>query len=284
MISTTNCSQPPFDSSAKSDVILRSSDNVDFYVLKFLLSFSSPYFESIFSQQSHIGEQHLPTIELREESKTLQAILPFFYPGIPPRVGNLDDIINVLAAGHKYGVDIVVKQMSQELLDLPIMTEDPFRMFALAFYHGWETVGRIATKNTLAISLSEVKLSSELAYISGTEMYKLLQYRLQCISAIRENREKTQRLLNDLVMPGLNQRLARPPPPHFDYYDYDRPSEIHKCSLPAKRPETYYLTSPGGIMIDGLSISGTFSIPPEPQWWWVIYIRDLLKEVQEALS
>lgn len=196
--SSTN-SRSPFDSFAKSDVILRSSDNVDFYVLKFFLSFSSPHFESIFSQSmGYTEKQHLPIIELTEESKTLQAFLPFFYPGVPPRVKVLDDIMNVMAAGHKYGVDVVVKQMFQELLDSPIMTEDPLRMFALAFYHGWETVGRVAAKNTLAISISELKFSSELAYISGTEVYKLLQYRFQCISAIRGNMPHTQELLDDL--------------------------------------------------------------------------------------
>lgn len=33
--------QPPFDSSAKSDVVLRYSDNLGFYVLKLLLSLFS---------------------------------------------------------------------------------------------------------------------------------------------------------------------------------------------------------------------------------------------------
>ncbi|KAF8273062.1 hypothetical protein EI94DRAFT_1564704 [Lactarius quietus] len=39
---------PPFDD-ADADIILRSSDQVDFHVYRVLLSKSSPFFKSIFS-------------------------------------------------------------------------------------------------------------------------------------------------------------------------------------------------------------------------------------------
>lgn len=47
---------PPFDD-PEADIILRSSDNVDFHVYKFLLSLVSPVFKSMFA---------LPQISLEE--------------------------------------------------------------------------------------------------------------------------------------------------------------------------------------------------------------------------
>ncbi|KAF8809513.1 hypothetical protein BYT27DRAFT_7136160 [Phlegmacium glaucopus] len=284
---TITDAQPPFHSSAKSDVILRSSDNVDFYVLKLLLSLSSSFFESMFSLPQPINSasqktNQLPIIELTEDSETLQAFLPFFYPGIAPRVGNLDDIINVIVAGQKYDVDSAVKQMSQELLDLPLMTEDPLRIFALAFHHGWEAIGRAAAKNTLGVSVSELKFSSELAYISGKEVFQLSQYRLQCVSAIRnishDGRFFTGFYKPDTKLPrrgsqyistnSCDHRLAQKSGSLSEGCIFTPwPEDVNGLGLPASPPTLLNWDDP---------LAPT---PPRLKWW-VFYIRELFKEVE----
>jgi len=43
--------------------------------------------------------------------------------------------------------------------------------FAFMFHHGWEATGRTAAKTPLGCR-SHFEFSSELAYISGTEVYQ----------------------------------------------------------------------------------------------------------------
>src|SRR6267142_1704713 len=78
----------PFDASAKADVILRSSDSVDFYVMKVVLSLASSVFDAMFLL--HQGEEMnegrdevkngLPIIQLEEGSATLCSLLQLVYP------------------------------------------------------------------------------------------------------------------------------------------------------------------------------------------------------------
>ena len=76
----------PFDH-AKADIILRSSDNIDFRVFKLLLSLASPFFETLFDipqPAEEVGDQEvkdgLAVVRVTEDSKTLDALLRFCYP------------------------------------------------------------------------------------------------------------------------------------------------------------------------------------------------------------
>ena len=75
----------PFDH-AKADVILRSSDNVDFRVFKLFLSLASPFFATLFDipRYTEVGDQEvkdgLAVVHVTEDSKTLDALLRFCYP------------------------------------------------------------------------------------------------------------------------------------------------------------------------------------------------------------
>ncbi|KAA1476550.1 hypothetical protein DENSPDRAFT_785206, partial [Dentipellis sp. KUC8613] len=78
---------PPFDA-ANADVILRSSQSVDFRVRKANLSDASPFFETMFSlpQQGPSADGHrsrngddyvdgLPVVQMQESTTTLQHLL-----------------------------------------------------------------------------------------------------------------------------------------------------------------------------------------------------------------
>ncbi|KDR80775.1 hypothetical protein GALMADRAFT_207748 [Galerina marginata CBS 339.88] len=79
-------------------------------------------------------------------------------------------------------MDAIWKDLHQKLLKLPAMTQDPLRMFSIAFHYGWEQAGRLAAKNTL--SISTLPFCSELAYLTGIEMYRLAEYRKSCGEAV----------------------------------------------------------------------------------------------------
>ena len=74
---TTTDAEPPFDINAKADIILRSSDLVDFHVIKAFLIFTSPLFEGMFTLKQPLDggpegyKAGLPIIPMEEKSMTL---------------------------------------------------------------------------------------------------------------------------------------------------------------------------------------------------------------------
>ena len=98
----------PFDE-ADADVILRSSDHVDFRVHKVILSLASPVFKDIFnmSQPPHLtdtDEPHndLQVIAVEEDADTLDFVLRNIYPVPSPIVAKMDDLRFVLGPSQKY--------------------------------------------------------------------------------------------------------------------------------------------------------------------------------------
>jgi len=87
------------------------------------------------------------------------------------------------------------KQVREILVESSFMKKDPLRLFSLAFQYGWENVGRVAARNTLALQLQDLPHSNELNSISGGDLWYLNQYRYQCSDAIRKWVSKKDALL-----------------------------------------------------------------------------------------
>lgn len=106
----------PFDH-AKADIILRSSDNIDFRVFKLFLSLASSFFESLFElpQPTETSEDQeikdgLAVVRVPENSKTLDLLLRFCYPctlAEDPKLEVLKDVVDVLEAARKYALDVI---------------------------------------------------------------------------------------------------------------------------------------------------------------------------------
>ncbi|TFY73524.1 hypothetical protein EWM64_g10489 [Hericium alpestre] len=122
----------PFDDS-DADVVLRSSDLVDFYVYKLILTKSSPVFRDMFSvpqpASDVTGPRNLPIIPLSETAADLAMVLTFCCPMQRP-VLTLQKALIVLRIAEKYAMDWLYKEM-KDLLKQPAMArEDPVRVFA----------------------------------------------------------------------------------------------------------------------------------------------------------
>ena len=124
----------PFDH-AKADIILRSSDNIDFRVFKLFLSLASPFFETPFNipQPAQAGEDQeikdgLVVIAMMEDSRILDALLCFCYPctlAEDPIIEELKDIMDVLEAARKYALDVIEKKARQAITNPKILAVEP---------------------------------------------------------------------------------------------------------------------------------------------------------------
>ena len=183
----------PFDPASHTpDVILRSSDNVDFYVMKTLLAFSSPdVFGAMFTlpqtQPNIPSPSGLHIVPVTEDSEALRILLLHCYPLDPQDEDNdIGDIGRAMSAARKYAMDFtekkIEKMLSSKASSLP--NKDSLHVYAVACRYGLEELGRAAARKTLEIPPSHLFPSPELYHITGMDMYQLTKFRHRCVEAI----------------------------------------------------------------------------------------------------
>ncbi|KAF8267381.1 hypothetical protein EI94DRAFT_1801721 [Lactarius quietus] len=187
MITVASKFGPPFDH-ADADIILRSSDQVDFHVFKDILSLSSPFFKSMFSlPQPDVGvaEKQNPVIDLTEHSSTIATLLTFIYPvvSVPPEPGSLGDMIDAFVAAKKYDMDVVSQRLNQTFAESAAVQDDPVVAFCVAYSHQLGDAARIAAKASLKRRMNLDNIGDQLQYINGPAFHQLYKFHRACSAA-----------------------------------------------------------------------------------------------------
>ena len=176
----------PFDH-AKADIILRSSDNIDFRVFKLFLSPASPFFETLFDvPQPAQGSDGLAVVPVMEDSKTLDALLRFCYPctlADDPNLDVLEDVLNVLQAANKYSLDMIKKKICRSLSNPKILEAKPLQCFAIAHQGQLQEEMLLAAKYTLTQPLIP-SWFEEINLITAADLLALLTYHQECGNAV----------------------------------------------------------------------------------------------------
>jgi hypothetical protein len=190
----------PFDN-PDADVILRSSDNVDFHAFRVLLSLASPIFKDMFAMpQSPDGmnsddmKDGLPIVQMTEGSKTLETLLTMCYPMtlVNPLVAapvELEDVKALLGAALKYDVATVEERARAWLIAPPFLEAEPVMIYAIACQWNLEKEAKAAARATIGISLLEKAPEKELDMISSRASGPLtIQQKVYCCH--EENRHQ----------------------------------------------------------------------------------------------
>ncbi|PBK76267.1 hypothetical protein ARMSODRAFT_948055 [Armillaria solidipes] len=176
----------PFNDPADSvDLVIRTADNVDFFVLSVLLSLHSPssFFRHALQNGQHTEERNgFPVLEVKEDSDTFRNILLICYPThVAPKFVSAGQIQKVGVALDKYCMDRAMERFVQAVLASSMISEQPFRVFALAVANGWKELGEAAARNTLAMPLNQaISDVEELKMITGRHLYRLQDYHTRC--------------------------------------------------------------------------------------------------------
>ncbi|KAH7922620.1 hypothetical protein BV22DRAFT_1173104, partial [Leucogyrophana mollusca] len=177
----------PFDHS-KADIILRSSDNVDFRVFELFLSLASSgsFFETMFELPQPASQNDtkagLPLISVSEDNQTLDTSLRFCYPSTladDPCLDEVDAAVSVLNAARKYQVDRIERKVGQSLYNPKILATDSLRRFAIARHSRLEDETMLAAKYTLHEPLIPPHFSG-VELITASDLLSLLQYHQKC--------------------------------------------------------------------------------------------------------
>lgn len=190
----TNAS-PPFDD-PKADIIIRSSENVDFRMYKFLLAFASPFFKEMFEvaqpiaigveEQETLSRDGVPIIFLYNDqnrvcgkdvvefvlSSCLPAGLQSDKPNLPAEL--VEPVIDVAT---RYGIDWAAKAV---LHDPQLLMANPLLVFAHACHSGWAAEAALAAKGSLRFRIQDFLPEPALKLISGYQYHALLEFHRRC--------------------------------------------------------------------------------------------------------
>ncbi|KAJ7647028.1 hypothetical protein FB45DRAFT_186805 [Roridomyces roridus] len=144
---------PPFSPKSTAagfdaDLVLRSSDKVDFHTHKNLLVMASPVFQDMFAfpapTEGVEARDGLPIVELEESSSTLRRLLLLLYPQAPnfDSLTIFDDIYLVCRAVDKY-------QIPANALHRDLVKAEPYRVYAIACHFSLRDVAKLAACETL---------------------------------------------------------------------------------------------------------------------------------------
>lgn len=182
----------PFDH-AKADIILRSSDDIDFRVFKLFLTLASPSFETLFDipQPTEPGNDQemkdgLAVIRVQENEKTLDTLLRFCYPctlAEDPKLEVLEDLVDVLEAARKYSLDTIERKVHQALSNPKIIEAEPLRCFVIARRGHAREETLLAAKYTLTQPLIP-SWFEEISLITAADLLALLTYHQTCGNAV----------------------------------------------------------------------------------------------------
>ncbi|KAF8210100.1 hypothetical protein K438DRAFT_140252 [Mycena galopus ATCC 62051] len=146
---------PPFSGQdanlAATDLILRSSDRVDFHTHKIMLAFVSPVFQDMltFPTPPVVGSEDIkdgkPVVQLSEPSAALHKLLLMCYP--QEVFADLDGVCQAYHAADKYQIpgarDAILRILPT------FMQAEPYRMYAIACHLGLPKLAASAAGETL---------------------------------------------------------------------------------------------------------------------------------------
>ncbi|KAH8110812.1 hypothetical protein DFH11DRAFT_1618868 [Phellopilus nigrolimitatus] len=210
--STLRQASSPFDN-PDADLILRTSDEMDFRVMKVVLALSSPFFKDMFTlpqpgssdrrgtSLSPMGSESIPIVSITESSVVLDPLLRICYPVESPRLHQQDIALigDVLGAALKYDIDVAISYTRVCLRKhLASCSGDAVAAYAIACQFKLDDEARFAAKEYLKLP-SPGPAVPQLALLSGMDYYYLLDYHKKVSDAVVSLFRKAEFLHTALV-------------------------------------------------------------------------------------
>lgn len=178
----------PLFNHAKADIILRSSDGVEFRLHKVILEMASPIFCDMFTLPQEASQSdRAQVVDVTETARTLEDLLPFCYPMERSEFLQLSRLRAVLHAAMKYDMAFLVKILKRNLtLFLP---SEPLRVYAIACLIEDRDLACAAAKRLLNCPFPGFAFPPdpppELDILPCTALHNVHIYREQCAEAAR---------------------------------------------------------------------------------------------------
>ena len=169
-----------------ADVILRSTDLVNFHVHRLVLLTSSPFFADMFSLPQPVNDEvidGLPVVHLSEDAEVLNSLISMLYP-VPPEIpSNDDNILALLAASQKYDMIAVQSSIRAEVSRRGLLSPkgaEAFRVHAIACRSRLIPEMEATARLTLDYPMTFDYLGEALRSFEGWVLRDLANFRQRC--------------------------------------------------------------------------------------------------------
>ncbi|EPS96332.1 hypothetical protein FOMPIDRAFT_1130611 [Fomitopsis schrenkii] len=173
----------PFDN-PHADLIIRTSDLVEFHVFTVILREASPIFADMVSLPQPDAESRTAsagTVEVAEDSVVWDLLLRICYTcefSIPG-----EHMWPLLEVAKKYDMIGVRDIARRRLLDAALILQDNLRSYLLACHYGFSEIAHIAARNSLSHPASDDQFIPELRCVTSATYFRWVQYRRECVKA-----------------------------------------------------------------------------------------------------
>ncbi|KAJ7907028.1 hypothetical protein B0H13DRAFT_2332765 [Mycena leptocephala] len=188
----------PLKTPPRPSLELLTHDGVDFHVQREILKFASDCFDGMFSVAGGHGDSTAlqrdgkPIVVLPEPESVLYRLLCLAYPAQTPEhytlgVANLDGLVAVHQAAHKYQF-ISAQRLIERMLDNPTLIDArPHRLFAIARLWNLHDVARKAAISTLKYTVYPPPPAfPEMKILRWEDVHKLQEFHEKCGIAARD--------------------------------------------------------------------------------------------------
>jgi hypothetical protein len=182
---------PPFNSPT-ADVIIRSSDSVDFRTSQGALSYVSPYFEKLFEgdavddavDPSDSLKDGILVVPIQVDSDTLRAILLRCIPGRAPEL-TMEGTRKALDVAMKYDMPLVTKALLTRQPQL--LSIDPslaIVAFCVGCHYDWDKVVELGARSSLSFAITDFPREETMKWCTMLQYHELLDFRRRCVDAV----------------------------------------------------------------------------------------------------
>jgi hypothetical protein len=189
-------SPPKYSDMPNADIILRSSDLVNFRIHRSVLVTSSPFFRDMFSlpqPSNDVAPDGLPVLHLSETAEVLDSLISMLYPVSPEIPHSIDSILALLAATDKYDMGAVQSFIRAEVsckgLLSPSDSGGTFHMFTAACSKRLLPEMETAARLTLGYPLTFESIGETLRSFDGEALCGLADFRLRCVRKLASRME-----------------------------------------------------------------------------------------------
>ncbi|KAH9018385.1 hypothetical protein EDB85DRAFT_1897194 [Lactarius pseudohatsudake] len=165
------------------NIIVQSSDKVDFPVHKTLLAMSSPFFKDLLSLPQPPDDElvdGLPVIQLSEDADLLNSLISLLYPIAPVIPDSYEKVFALLAACQKYDMELIQSNIRAGIkhgtFPAPVEAE-AFRACAIAGSMRLVPELENAARLTLGLPMTFESLGEQLRLFKGRALCDLVRRR-----------------------------------------------------------------------------------------------------------
>ncbi|KAF9788191.1 hypothetical protein BJ322DRAFT_613704 [Thelephora terrestris] len=170
----TRTASSPFDRD-DADLIIRTSDEIDFCVHTPVLSIASPVLSEILSNRMGVisGPDGRQVLRLPEKSDTIEPLLKLCYPVPRPQLRSLRQIRDVLNAATNYDIQVIGEILETRLV--AYAEKYPLQVYAIACRNNLENTARTAADHAVRKPFWET-YHRDIEYITAGAYWRLLAY------------------------------------------------------------------------------------------------------------